>query len=353
MVFQNYALYPHMSVYRNLSFGMELRFGGGLVARGLRRIVNPRRAAELAVLRRSIDLKVRQAAERLNIQGLLSRKPHQLSGGERQRVALGRAIVREPAAFLFDEPLSNLDAKLRQQMRSELKLLHQSLNATMIYVTHDQIEAMTLGSRVAVMDRGRLQQVADPQTVYHRPANLFVASFFGSTPINLVEGQLTRDERGWVFECEAWKWVFRIPPQGWSHDWPAQVTLGFRGENINLVLEGAGSAEFGSVADGSGADVAGADRSRWVEPIAWVRVRELDRWGDATVVHLDVPDASGEQRETERESDAEWRSSDRLKTWYAKLPSDVPWKRRDRVGVQVAVEHCLWFDTATGMNLSE
>ena len=150
MVFQNYALYPHMSVYKNLSFGLTLRYGGGIVARGLRKLFQPRRSAELSALRRGIDHQVRQTAARLGISKLLNRKPHQLSGGERQRVALGRAIVREPAAFLFDEPLSNLDAKLRQQMRVELKRLHHELKTTMIYVTHDQVEAMTLGDRVAV-----------------------------------------------------------------------------------------------------------------------------------------------------------------------------------------------------------
>ena len=134
MVFQNYALYPHMSVYRNMSFGLTLRFGGGVLARGLRKVFQPRRAAELSAKRAGIDHQVRQAAARLGIEHLLNRKPHQLSGGERQRVALGRAIVRDPAVFLFDEPLSNLDAKLRQQMRVELKRLHGDLGVTMIYV---------------------------------------------------------------------------------------------------------------------------------------------------------------------------------------------------------------------------
>ena len=178
MVFQNYALYPHMSVYKNMAFGLQLRFGGGIVNRGLMRLFRPQRAAELSALRQGIDERVRQAAKRLEIEHLLNRKPHELSGGERQRVALGRAIVREPAAFLFDEPLSNLDAKLRQQMRVELKRLHHELNATMIYVTHDQIEAMTLGDRVAVMKDGKIQQVAPPMEIYREPANLFVARFY-------------------------------------------------------------------------------------------------------------------------------------------------------------------------------
>ena len=162
MVFQNYALYPHLSVFKNLSFGLELRFGGGVFTRGIRRLIRPAHAAELGQLRKDIPHRVRRAAERLNISHLLNRKPHELSGGERQRVALGRAIVRNPAAFLFDEPLSNLDAQLRAEMRVELKRLHNELDSTMIHVTHDQVEAMTLGDRVAVMDRGEIVQLGKP-----------------------------------------------------------------------------------------------------------------------------------------------------------------------------------------------
>ena len=192
MVFQNYALYPHMSVYRNLSFGLLLRYGGGVLNRGLIRIFRPRKAAELKRLRSGIDHQVRHAAQRLSISHLLNRKPHQLSGGERQRVALGRAIVRDPAVFLFDEPLSNLDAKLRHAMRLELKQLHRELEATVVYVTHDQIEAMTLGDRVAVMKDGEILQIGTPTEVYQRPVNTFVAQFIGSVPMNLVNEDLIR-----------------------------------------------------------------------------------------------------------------------------------------------------------------
>ena len=196
MVFQNYALYPHMSVYKNLSFGLTLRlnrlFGGGVIGRGLRKIFQPQRASEFVRQRAEIGNKVRRTALRLGIEHLLDRKPHQLSGGERQRVALGRAIVRNPAAFLFDEPLSNLDAKLRQQLRIELKRLHSDLKATMIYVTHDQVEAMTLGDRVAIMNEGEILQVGGPLEVYQRPANLFVAKFMGNSPINLCSGTVSR-----------------------------------------------------------------------------------------------------------------------------------------------------------------
>jgi multiple sugar transport system ATP-binding protein len=168
MVFQNYALYPHMTVYKNMAFGLKLR----------------------RVARAEIDRKVREAATMLGIQDLLERKPKQLSGGQRQRVAVGRAIVREPKAFLFDEPLSNLDAKLRVEMRAELKRLHRRLQTTTIYVTHDQEEAMTLGDRIVVMKDGIVQQVADPLTIYERPVNRFVAGFIGTPPMNFLTGKV-------------------------------------------------------------------------------------------------------------------------------------------------------------------
>src|SRR5438093_4314196 len=174
MVFQNYALYPHMSVYDNMAFGLRMRKFG----------------------RDEIERRVRQAAEILGIQALLERRPRQLSGGQRQRVALGRAIVRNPRVFLFDEPLSNLDAKLRVQMRVELKRLHERLSTTAIYVTHDQVEAMTLGDRVVVMKDGLVQQVGQPMDVYRNPADTFVAKFLGNPPMNLLKGRLdTQDGR--------------------------------------------------------------------------------------------------------------------------------------------------------------
>jgi multiple sugar transport system ATP-binding protein len=172
MVFQSYALYPHMTVYDNLAFGLKLR----KTAKG------------------EIDERVRRAAKILEIEEFLKRKPRALSGGQRQRVAMGRAIVREPHAFLMDEPLSNLDAKLRVQMRAEIHQLQRRLGVTTIYVTHDQVEAMTMGDRVAVMSRGHLQQVDTPQTLYDNPKNEFVAGFIGSPAINLVEAELTRDD---------------------------------------------------------------------------------------------------------------------------------------------------------------
>jgi ABC-type sugar transport system ATPase subunit len=168
MVFQNYALYPHMTAYENMAFALRLRHLAGV----------------------EVDRRVRASAQVLGIEPLLQRRPRQMSGGERQRVALGRAIVRQPQVFLFDEPLSNLDAKLRVQMRREIARLHRQLGATMIYVTHDQVEAMTLGDRIAVLSAGHLQQVASPGTLYAQPANTFVASFIGTPPMNLILGRL-------------------------------------------------------------------------------------------------------------------------------------------------------------------
>lgn len=171
MVFQSYALYPTMAVKRNMGFGLEMR-------------KVPQTEREAAV---------KGAAELLQVEHLLERKPGQLSGGQRQRVAMGRAIVRDPELFLFDEPLSNLDAKLRVEMRTEIKRLHDRLGTTIVYVTHDQIEAMTLGTQVAVMRDGVIQQLADPQTIYDQPANLFVAGFIGSPTMNFVNGTLEQD----------------------------------------------------------------------------------------------------------------------------------------------------------------
>src|SRR4249920_3341751 len=207
MVFQNYALYPHMSVYDNMAFGLKMR----------------------KFPKTEIAKRVQDAAEILGIQELLKRKPRQLSGGQRQRVAVGRAIVRHPQVFLFDEPLSNLDAKLRVQMRVELKRLHESLETTAIYVTHDQVEAMTLGDRVVVMKDGRVQQVGEPLELYGQPVNKFVASFIGSPAMNFVDVQVS--ESGGALWAEAPGVRLKVPPapaarlRGRSG---ARVTLGVR-----------------------------------------------------------------------------------------------------------------------------
>ncbi len=182
MVFQNYALYPHMSVYKNMAFGLRLR------------------RRELGLSKADIDKKVRETAVVLGIVDLLDRKPRALSGGQRQRVAVGRAIVRNPKVFLFDEPLSNLDAKLRMEMRSEIKRLQRRFQTTTVYVTHDQEEAMTLGDRVVVMKDGRVHQVAPPLEIYERPANRFVAGFIGTPTMNFVDGRVVQDASGLMFE---------------------------------------------------------------------------------------------------------------------------------------------------------
>jgi multiple sugar transport system ATP-binding protein len=170
MVFQNYALYPHMTVYENMAFGLKLR----------------------KFPKADIDQRVREAATMLGLESYLGRKPKALSGGQRQRVALGRAIVRKPKVFLFDEPLSNLDAKMRVSTRTEISKLHARLGATMIYVTHDQVEAMTMGDRICVMKDGNIMQVAEPLELYNHPDNLFVAGFIGSPPMNFFRGTLRR-----------------------------------------------------------------------------------------------------------------------------------------------------------------
>jgi multiple sugar transport system ATP-binding protein len=188
MVFQNYALYPHMTVYDNMAFGLKMR-----------KFPKP-----------EIDQRVREAAQMLGIQELLNRKPRQLSGGQRQRVAVGRAIVRHPQVFLFDEPLSNLDAKLRVQMRVELKRLHERLETTAIYVTHDQVEAMTLGDRVVVMKDGLVQQVGDPLGVYAKPRNRFVAGFIGSPAMNFVDCTVGGADGSLAIEAQGFK--LGIPP---------------------------------------------------------------------------------------------------------------------------------------------
>ncbi len=183
MVFQNYALYPHMTVFDNMAFGLRLRGYG----------------------RREIGSRVRDAAQILGIEPLLERKPKELSGGERQRVAVGRAIVRKPLVFLFDEPLSNLDAKMRVQMRTEIRKLHLRLQTTMIYVTHDQTEAMTMGDRIVVLNKGLVQQAAEPLTIYEHPVNRFVASFIGSPPMNFLQGTIQRVNGQWYFNEGAFK----------------------------------------------------------------------------------------------------------------------------------------------------
>ena len=215
MVFQNYALYPHMSVYKNMAFALKLR----------------------KVPKAEIEKKVRTAAGILNIVHLLERKPKALSGGERQRVALGRAMVRNPAVFLLDEPLSNLDAKLRSAMRAELIKLQKKLCTTFIYVTHDQAEAMTMGDRIVVMNKGTIQQVDSPQQLYDFPENLFVAGFIGTPPMNFIDGVVGKTDSGYIINVG--NSSVPIPPARISYDKIAlydgrKVVLGIRPEDLLL-----------------------------------------------------------------------------------------------------------------------
>ncbi|MDB5401747.1 MAG: multiple sugar transport system ATP-binding protein [Acetobacteraceae bacterium] len=220
MVFQNYALYPHMSVYDNMAFGLKMR-----------KFDKP-----------EIDKRVKVAADILGIQELLKRKPRQLSGGQRQRVALGRAIVRHPQVFLFDEPLSNLDAKLRVQMRVELKKLHERLGTTAIYVTHDQVEAMTLGDRVVVMRDGRVQQVGDPMELYNQPANRFVAGFIGSPAMNFAQVRIAAENGSLWAESEGLRIKVPAPITPRLGRYAGmEATLGVRPEDLRIA--GAGDAK--------------------------------------------------------------------------------------------------------------
>jgi multiple sugar transport system ATP-binding protein len=212
MVFQSYALYPHMSVYDNMAFGLKLR----------------------RTPKAEINRRVKEAAEILGISHLLGRKPKQLSGGQRQRVAVGRAIVREPAVFLFDEPLSNLDAKLRVQTRAEISKLHQRLKTTFIYVTHDQVEAMTMASRIAVLKDGVLQQLDTPHNLYERPNNIFVAGFIGSPAMNFFDARLERADGRLCVNTDAFS--LAVPPKKAEAMQPAAgraVVLGVRPDDIH------------------------------------------------------------------------------------------------------------------------
>jgi ABC-type sugar transport system ATPase subunit len=216
MVFQDYALYPQMTVYENLAFGLRMR----------------------KMARTEIDRRVRSAAGMLDIEPLLQRKPGALSGGQRQRVALGRALVREPQAFLMDEPLSNLDAKLRVQTRSEIKHLQEQVGTTTVYVTHDQVEAMTMGDRVAVMSDGVLEQVGDPRTVYNDPANVFVAGFIGSPAMSFAA--LSASSNGGSLTLSRGELSLKLDGPGLPGGVPADVILGVRPEHTRLWAEGAG-----------------------------------------------------------------------------------------------------------------
>jgi len=315
MVFQNYALYPHMTVYKNMAFGLELRYGGNRLHRIWQRLTNPAAAAALAAKRRGIREQVRQTAQVLGIEKLLDRMPRQLSGGERQRVALGRAIVRQPAVFLFDEPLSNLDARLRLETRRELKELHQRMRSTMIYVTHDQTEAMTLGDRVVVMDHGHIRQIGTPTEVYDRPDDRFVAGFVGSPPMNFVTGRVQPEGADLAFVSAGLRVML---PQRWQPALAslvdAEVVLGVRPEDVTVTaLDVAATQDAGRVV--------------LVEPL-----------GDCSLVHVAIAGSDGETNNYQMHL-------------TSKTTPRVPFQRGDHVRLQVDRGRLHVFDAQSGANL--
>jgi multiple sugar transport system ATP-binding protein len=322
MVFQNYALYPHMNVYRNMAFGLELREGLGGVRRLWRWALPTRLKAPWAARRFAIATRVHEAARMLSIEHLLERFPRQLSGGERQRVALGRAIVRHPAVFLFDEPLSNLDAKLRVEMRRELKQLHRRLAATMIYVTHDQVEALTLGQRIVVMNEARVQQVGPPMDVYDWPANRFVAGFIGTPAMNFVRGELTSGTpRG--FRSGRWALgLSRRELEGVVGPRPA--ILGCRPEDVRIVPPGTpGALE--------------------------ARVEVVEMLGDATLVTLHSDALSGDAL-SRPDNESYQAHQDDGGYVMMKMEPHRGVQPGDRLLVGVREDRLHLFDPATGRN---
>ncbi len=257
MVFQSYALYPHMTAYKNMAFGLKMR----------------------RVPKAEIDRQVRDTAKLLGIVHLLEHRPAQLSGGEQQRVALGRAIVRKPNVFLLDEPFANLDAKLRLQMRAEIKRLHRQLGTTLIHVTHDQEEAMTLGDRMAIMNQGRLEQCGTPMEIYEKPANRFVAEFIGTPTMNFIAGTIESSAAGHAFVCPFGRLLLGptiAKCDALENDKP--VRLGIRPQHLQLV-----SSTGGHASDASDHP----DRPGHLQTLAnhWT-VEFVERLGDATNVHL-------------------------------------------------------------------
>ena len=265
MVFQNYALYPHMSCFENMAFSLRIR----------------------KLPRPEIEERVLDAARILGIEDLLERKPRQLSGGQRQRVAVGRAIVRDPKVFLFDEPLSNLDAKLRVQMRAEISRIHSRLESTMIYVTHDQVEAMTMGDRIVVMKDGEIQQIDTPLKLYHEPVNRFVAGFIGSPPMNFLTGEITQEEGlSWVATGA------RIPVgehvEKLGHRVGHKVDLGVRPEILLPVSSGGHFAATVEVVEPMGAETFLHLKVGDVPVSARVSAETQLRYGDAASLTTDV-----------------------------------------------------------------
>ena len=318
MVFQNYALYPHMTVFDNIAFGLRAR----------------------RVPRSQIRPRVEQIGRSLGLESLLERKPRQLSGGQRQRVAMGRAIVRDPSVFLMDEPLSNLDARLRVQMRAEVARIQRELGATTIYVTHDQVEAMTMGDRVAVIRQGVLQQTDEPQEVFDRPANLFVASFIGSPPMNLVQARMEARDGALVAHVGEQE----VPiPAGLASERPAlahhtdrMVGLGIRPEHVRGMTERREGVEYAPLAG---------------------RVRATEALGSEVLVHLEVqapPVLTDEIREVAGDVDAaalqqlESEAREERTVLIARLEAQARPDPDDRFEVAIELGKLHFFDLETG-----
>lgn len=279
MVFQNYALYPHMTVFENMAFGLRVR----------------------KTPNQEVDDRIGEVAKKLGLEGVLNRKPGALSGGQRQRVALGRAIARRPAAFLMDEPLSNLDARLRVDMRRELKLLRRELQTTTLYVTHDQVEAMTLGDRVCVLDEGEIRQIGTPREVYDHPADTFVASFIGSPAMNLIEGELSSEGDGDIFRFGEMAIALKARTRKAETE---NVILGVRPEELSL--------------------------ARTEDDGIRGRIEVVEDIGEARLLHLSVGD----------------------KLIVAKSPAREGIAEGEFVGLKLVPERCHLFDQTSGKNLS-
>jgi multiple sugar transport system ATP-binding protein len=313
MVFQNYALYPHMNAYENIAFGLKMR----------------------GVAKHEIDRRVREASRILGLDEVLRKKPRTLSGGQRQRVAMGRAIVREPQAFLMDEPLSNLDAKLRVQMRAEIARIQRAIGVTTVYVTHDQSEAMTLGDRVAVMRGGLLQQVAPPQRLYERPANLFVAEFIGSPAMNLVEARIDRTAEG-----------------VWAHFGPHRLRVDDEALRVHAAL-----------GDFDGRDVALGIRPEDFDDTAVAGSAPPDRrlaavvdiredMGSEVFVHFSVsaPAVRTEQvREALEPETAEVQTTHSGTPFVARVSRETRAREGDQIELTVDTRRLHFFDPATGL----
>ena len=288
MVFQNYALYPHMTVYENMAFSLKLR--------------KERKDV--------IDKKVREAAEILDITQYLDRKPKALSGGQRQRVAIGRAIVRDPAVFLMDEPLSNLDAKLRNQMRAEIIKLRERINTTFIYVTHDQTEAMTLGDRIVIMRDGYIQQIGTPQEVFNNPRNLFVAGFIGTPQMNFFDAQLVREDKKFFVELGGKRIELSAEKEArlLENDIKSQpVTLGVRPEHTVIEAPGEGIAAKVDVSEMMGSSVhlhVTAEGKDVIIIVPTLDMKEHYAMGDAVSFSFDGNVAHVFSKETEK--NLEW-----------------------------------------------